>query len=198
MDETYTNGVLTGKDHYLGGKLRSRESYVDEKITSKMIYKENGEYEIILLIHVEGAPDKFEVFLYDKNHKKIGETRHCSSFENAEKGIDSEKEWSNKVQKYRGHKKPVLSEETRKLAIQAQDAVEQKNFYRAQDLYKKALETAPWWSQGHYNRAEILAEIKLYAEARSEMKKYLLLEPNAKDARAAKDEISRWEGRLGK
>lgn len=89
--------------------------------------------------------------------------------------------------------KPRLPEEARKYKVQAEFAVQQKQFDRAAGLYGQALEIAPWWPEGRFNRALILAEIKKYREAMREMKRYLLLAPEASNARAAQDKIYQWE-----
>jgi tetratricopeptide (TPR) repeat protein len=92
--------------------------------------------------------------------------------------------------------KPALPEEARKYKVQAEFAVEQKRFPKAVQLYEQALELAPWWPDGHFNRALILGETGRYPEAISAMKKYLALEPEASDARAAQDKIYQWESVL--
>ena len=89
--------------------------------------------------------------------------------------------------------KPALSEEVRKLKVQAEFALEKKRYAQSIGHYEEALNIAPWWADGHFNRALLLGEAEDYAEAVSEMKKYLALEPNAKDARAAQDKLYQWE-----
>lgn len=44
--------------------------------------------------------------------------------------------------------------------------------------------------------ALVLAEVERYAEAIREMKKYLMLAPDAPNARAAQDRIYAWEGKV--
>ena len=89
--------------------------------------------------------------------------------------------------------KPQLPEEARKFKVQAEFAVQEKQFDTAIELYGRALDIAPWWPEGHFNRALILAETKKYWDAMREMKRYLLLVPDAADARAAQDKIYQWE-----
>jgi tetratricopeptide (TPR) repeat protein len=97
--------------------------------------------------------------------------------------------------KYRAENpKPPFPEEARKFRIQAESAVQEKQFDRALERYGKALEIAPWWPEGHFNRALILGQTKTYRDAIREMKRYLLLVPDAPDARAAQDNIDQWEG----
>jgi regulator of sirC expression with transglutaminase-like and TPR domain len=89
--------------------------------------------------------------------------------------------------------KPDLPEEARMYRIQAEAAVERKSFVEATDRYRDTLRVAPWWPEGHYNRALLLAELGRHALAVREMKRYLLLAPGAPDARAAQDQIYKWE-----
>jgi tetratricopeptide (TPR) repeat protein len=93
--------------------------------------------------------------------------------------------------------KPRLPEDAYKFKVQAEFAVQEKQFDKAVELYGKALEIAPWWPEGHFNRALILGETKKYDEAMSEMKRYLLLVPDAPDARAAQNKIYQWESVAG-
>lgn len=98
------------------------------------------------------------------------------------------------VAKYQAaNPRPQLSEEARKFKVQAEFAVREKQFDKAAELYGKALEIAPWWPEGHFNRAQILGEEKKYWDAMREMKHYLLLVPEASNARAAQDKIYQWE-----
>ncbi len=89
--------------------------------------------------------------------------------------------------------KPAFPEEARKYKAQAEFALQQKKFENAVDLYGRALKAAPWWPDGHFNRALILGELSRYEEAIREMKRYLLLAPDAPDARDAQDRIYQWE-----
>ena len=89
--------------------------------------------------------------------------------------------------------KPSLPEEARRYRVQAEQAVELKEFAKAADSYRDALRVAPWWPEGYFNRALILAELGRHALAIREMKRYLLLAPEAADTRAAQDQIYKWE-----
>lgn len=93
--------------------------------------------------------------------------------------------------------KPPFPEEARKSKVQAEFAVREKQFDKAAELYGKALEIAPWWPEGHFNRALILGEEKKYWDAIREMKHYLLLVPDASNARVAQDRIYQWDGVAG-
>jgi hypothetical protein len=94
--------------------------------------------------------------------------------------------------------KPALPEEARKYMVQAEAAVKRQSFGEAVDRYRDALKIAPWWPEGHFNRALLLGEIGRYKEAIADMKKYLMLVPGAADAQAAQDKIYEWEGLAAK
>lgn len=98
------------------------------------------------------------------------------------------------VQQYRSaDPKPAVSEDMRRYEIQAEAAVQGKQFEQAADLYDQALAIAPWWPQAHFNRALILESLGEYDLAIDEMRRYLKLEPDAPNARAAQDKIYAWE-----
>ena len=107
---------------------------------------------------------------------------------------DTNEQFQEVVAKYRAAKpKPVLPEEARKYKVQAEFMVQEKRTDRAIELYGKALDIAPWWPEGHYKLALILGDAKKYSDAMREMKRYLLLTPDGRDARAAQDKIYQWE-----
>ncbi|MDP1953647.1 MAG: CFI-box-CTERM domain-containing protein [Polaromonas sp.] len=89
--------------------------------------------------------------------------------------------------------KPQLPEEVRKFRVQAEFAAGQKRYDDAVRFYGEGIKLAPWWAQGHFNRALLLAETRRFRDATSAMNKYIQLEPQAADARAAQDKIYQWE-----
>jgi len=89
--------------------------------------------------------------------------------------------------------KPEFTEEARKYKVQAEFAEQEKRTEQAIDLYGKALAIVPWWAEGHYKLALALAEAKKYRDATLEMKHFLLLAPDAPEARTAQDKIYQWE-----
>lgn len=98
------------------------------------------------------------------------------------------------AQQYQGMAvKPALPEEARRFAVQAQGAVQENDFSGAANYFKQALDVAPWWPEGHYQRAILLSGVDDYGGAIAEMKRYLVLAPNAQNARAAQDKIYDWE-----
>lgn len=86
----------------------------------------------------------------------------------------------------------ALPEEANKYKVQAEGAVRDKQFDDAADFYAAALEIAPWWPVGHFNRALVLGEAGDYELAKREMTYYLQLVPDAPNARAAQDKIYEW------
>jgi tetratricopeptide (TPR) repeat protein len=89
--------------------------------------------------------------------------------------------------------KPEIPEEVRRYKVQAEFAVQQKRYSDAVKAYAAGLQLAPWWPEGHHNRAILLGELQQYDEAILEMKRFLLLEPTAPAARASQDRIYQWE-----
>ena len=119
--------------------------------------------------------------------------------EASEVSYQEESRFMNAAQDYRNATvRPTLPEEARKFKVQAEGAVRDKKFEDAAELYGKALNIAPWWPEGHFNRAIVLGESRFYLGAVREMKRYLALVPNAPDARAAQDKIYEWERKAGK
>jgi formylglycine-generating enzyme required for sulfatase activity len=89
--------------------------------------------------------------------------------------------------------KPAMPEVARKYRVQAEFAVQEKRLDNAIELYRKALDVVPWWPEGHYSLALVLGETKKYRAAMHEMSRYLLLAPDAPEARNAQDKIYQWE-----
>lgn len=94
--------------------------------------------------------------------------------------------------------KPKLPEEARRFKIQAEGAVRDKDLSGAGEFYSQALAIAPWWPEGHFNRALVLGETKDFESAIKEMQRYLALVPKASNARAAQDQIYDWERKVKK
>jgi tetratricopeptide (TPR) repeat protein len=94
--------------------------------------------------------------------------------------------------------RPVVGEDVRRFKVQAEAAVREKHFGEAVVFYERALQIAPHWAEGHFNRALVLSEIGDFETAMVEMKRYLRLEPNATNARAVQDQIYEWEAKAKK
>ena len=90
--------------------------------------------------------------------------------------------------------KPPVSEEQRKYIVQANSLNQRKDYAGAIDLYLKAIELDPVaYPPAYFNLALLSAQMRRYHPAVSYMKQYLMLVPDAKDARSAQDKIYEWE-----
>ncbi len=70
---------------------------------------------------------------------------------------------------------------------------QEKNYMKAIELYKKAIAIDQIaYPAGYSNVALLFAQINNFNAAINNMKKYLLLEPEASDARSAQDKIYEW------
>lgn len=108
--------------------------------------------------------------------------------------------FEQKAAEYRAMKvKPVVSEEQRKFIVQANAFNQQKMYTKAIELYFKAIEVDQTaYPAGYSNLALLLAQTNNFSAAIINMKKYLLLEPEAADARSAQDKIYEWEAMIQK
>jgi tetratricopeptide (TPR) repeat protein len=90
--------------------------------------------------------------------------------------------------------KPPVSEEQRKFIVQANSFNQQKLFEKAIEYYNKAIDLDQTAYPAAYSNIALLsAQLHKYDAAILSMKKYLLLDPNASDARGAQDKIYEWE-----
>lgn len=90
--------------------------------------------------------------------------------------------------------KPEVTEEQRKFIVQANALSQQKAYADALEFYNKVLAIDPVsYPAAYFNMALLSAQEKRFQSAIGYMKKYLLLEPNASDARSAQDKIYEWE-----
>lgn len=87
----------------------------------------------------------------------------------------------------------ALTEEARKAVIRAETYTSGGKFEEAIEEYKKALRDSPFFPALYKALALNYAQLKQYKKAIKNMNIYLELYPDAPDARAAKDEIYRWE-----
>lgn len=90
--------------------------------------------------------------------------------------------------------KPQISEAQRRYIVQANAFTQRKEYTQAIDAYQKALDVdAVAYPAAYFNLALLSAEKKRYSAAIFNMKKYLALEPDGKDARSSQDKIYEWE-----
>jgi tetratricopeptide (TPR) repeat protein len=88
--------------------------------------------------------------------------------------------------------KAAVPEDARRLGGQAAQAMDSQDYDDAIDLYDQALAIAPWWPQAHYQFGLALAAADDYAQAVTEMQRYLLLTPNGPDAAEAQAKAGEW------
>ena len=86
-----------------------------------------------------------------------------------------------------------MPEEARRYVLRGEMLVKEGNFEQAAKEFEKAIRIAPYEARLYKKTALINAESKKYSEAIRQMKIYLQAAPDAPDARAAKDEITKWE-----
>ena len=91
-----------------------------------------------------------------------------------------------------------MPEEARKYALRGDVRIKEGRFTDALAEYRTALKIAPFNAQLHFNEALIHGQLKDYREAIKSMTIFLQLNPDAPNARAAKDEIYKWEFSLEK
>lgn len=90
-----------------------------------------------------------------------------------------------------------ISEEQRKYIVQANALSEGKEYIRAIGLYNKAVEVDPVaYPVAYFNLALLSAQVQNFDGAIFNMKKYLILVPDAGDARSAQDKIYEWEAMI--
>lgn len=87
-----------------------------------------------------------------------------------------------------------ISESQRKLMVQGNLLYKKQEYFAALDKYHEIVEADPLTCPFCYSSiAFIFAAIRNYQQAIVNMKKYLMLYPDAPDARAAQDKIYEWE-----
>lgn len=97
--------------------------------------------------------------------------------------------------------KPALSPRADRHRILAEQAMREKNVAKAMYELESALLLDPTWSSGNYNLALLheSAEDGMMAgilEAARYMKRFLLLEPDSREAPAAREKVVIWEDKL--
>ncbi|MFC1522950.1 tetratricopeptide repeat protein [Elusimicrobiota bacterium] len=87
----------------------------------------------------------------------------------------------------------VVDEDLRGKLVKAQALRKKKNYKKAEFLYAQAIKTAPGYPIARYNLAMLEGAMENYGEAVLQMKCYLKLAPDAKNARKAQDKLYGWE-----
>jgi len=90
--------------------------------------------------------------------------------------------------------KPPVSEEQRRYIVQANALAEQKQYEKAQEKYLEVITLDPTsYPAAYFNMALLAIQEHDPRTAIFRMKQYLLLVPDAQDARSAQDKIYEWE-----
>lgn len=92
----------------------------------------------------------------------------------------------------------AIPEKARKHALRGEMLTERGKFQDAAKEYRKAILAAPYIPKLYFNAALIYSKLENYPQAIRHMKTYLILAPKAPNARAAQDEIYKWEVMLEK
>jgi tetratricopeptide (TPR) repeat protein len=103
--------------------------------------------------------------------------------------------FKEKAAQYRAlETKPPLSEQQREYIVQANALTQHKDYAGAIDRYLKAVDLDPVSYPGAYfNVALLFAQQNHFKSAIDYMKQYLMLVPDAPDARSAQDKIYEWK-----
>lgn len=95
--------------------------------------------------------------------------------------------------------KPSISEDQRKCIVQANAFSHAKTYDKAIEMYNKAIKVDQIaYPAAYSNLALLSAQINKFDAAIYYMKKYLMLEPEASDARSSQDKIYEWEAQTAK
>lgn len=91
--------------------------------------------------------------------------------------------------------KPPLSEAANRHRVVAEGATRARDYARAIEEFEAALVTDPMWPSGNFNLALLYEATEEWDEAVRYMRRFLLLEPDSREASAARDKIILWEDR---
>lgn len=89
--------------------------------------------------------------------------------------------------------KPPLPDAVRVRILLAEEAVRDKKPEAALKYYQQGLDIYAMWPQGWFNSALIAGELREYNSAAEFMQNYLLLVPDAPDARQSRDQLEMWK-----
>jgi tetratricopeptide (TPR) repeat protein len=92
--------------------------------------------------------------------------------------------------------KPELTEDCRRLRVQAELAIKEMDYRTALVRFEALLKLVPWWPEGYSNGALMAAQVNKYKKAIEYMTIYLKLKPDADNARACQDKIYEWETKV--
>ena len=192
-EEGYVDVRFTSKTLFAAGLTYKGHLYSPTQITFSEVaqFSQSGANENLITLqgatqfYIARNPRAFTNALYVLKQNAIKTKKDTDEYESsfAASLVDYRKKAASNA---------ALPEEANKYKVQAEGAVRDKEFNDAADYYAAALKIAPWWPVGHFNRALVLGEAGDYDMAKREMNYYLLLVPDASNARAAQDKIYDW------
>ena len=140
---------------------------------------------------------------YGKDEKAINNALHLCDllftiqYLMNQKYFDGELVRLKNIKESESGKIQTVNENQRRFVVQANAATNQQSYSEAIYDFTRAVGVNPLsYPTAYYNMALLNAQIELFATAIMDMKKYLLLVPDAADARAAQDKIYEWEAKL--
>jgi tetratricopeptide (TPR) repeat protein len=152
-------------------------------------------------IHLRKKGKKLKYFSY-KNYIIDGRAINIEKFYDAivllKSSLDPKEKEAYKLAELKkgviANLKTEISEEQRKYIVQANAANEKKEYDNAILLYRKVIELNPYtYPAAYFNTALIHGTMENYYQAVYAMKQYLIVAPDAEDARKAQDKIYEWE-----
>lgn len=100
---------------------------------------------------------------------------------------------STRLWREKSDSRPVAPDGWDRHRILAEQGIKDKDFVAAILNYEAGVAAFPLWAQGWFNAALLYAELGEFESAANRMKHYLLLVPDAPDAKAAREKTIIWE-----
>lgn len=161
--------------------------YLEEEIAHQSI----SNYSVVI-----GKVIKLQIGYNYKLANELAQYFYAIQYHNVSIKLDKKlEEFKPIAEQYKNlRSKPAMKEEQRKLIVQANAMNQQKHYGKAIELYVEAVKLDPVsYPAAYSNIALMQAQLELYDLAIYHMKKYIMLVPEAPDARASQDKIYEWE-----
>lgn len=94
-----------------------------------------------------------------------------------------------------GKAQTAMPDEVRQHQATAESDYAKGDLDDAGDEYLAALKLYPCWPEGLYKRANIMGATRFYPTAMDDMRRYLVLVPDAPDAQALRDQMAAWQSK---
>jgi len=115
----------------------------------------------------------------------------------ATKEDDAERYAGEMLRLYRAlPRNPPLPDVARGWFIQGEERARAQQYSEAEASFLRVTRVAPWFPQGHFNLALVLARLERYGEAADHMERFLALAPESEHAEVAQDRLWQWKGRV--